>query len=141
MRLFIVAALIVFTSLPVFARKTLVRRASITVVRANSIRLRLQPSARAKLTLVERKLIAYLLAHPRKGDINAHVRIRIRSMFPGITRRQTDLLSICVLASLAEERSLRLQMNMDRRSKIIQTLSQIQKRFASSQNGLVDNLK
>jgi len=42
---------------------------------------------------------------------------------------------------LSEEMSLRLQMAMDRRSKFIQTLSQMMKKISTIQDVLVQNIK
>ena len=45
------------------------------------------------------------------------------------------------MGGLSEEMSLRLQMAMDRRSKFIQTLSQMMKRISTTQDVLVQNIK
>ena len=42
---------------------------------------------------------------------------------------------------ISEMTSLRLQMLMDRRSKFLQTLSNIMKKISSTQDALVENLK
>jgi septal ring factor EnvC (AmiA/AmiB activator) len=42
---------------------------------------------------------------------------------------------------MSEETSLRLRMNMDRRSKFISTLSNIMKKISTTQDTIVQNLK
>jgi hypothetical protein len=51
-------------------------------------------------------------------------------------RNQKDTMS-----DMSEEESLRLQMMMDRRSKFIQAMSNIEKKIAETQDSLVQNLK
>lgn len=43
-------------------------------------------------------------------------------------------------SSLSEEKSLRLQMHMDRRAKLVQTLSNIMKKVSDVQSGIIGNL-
>jgi hypothetical protein len=45
------------------------------------------------------------------------------------------------LNEMSEMTSLRLQLTMDRRSKIIQTLSNIMKKIGTTQETLVQNIK
>jgi hypothetical protein len=42
---------------------------------------------------------------------------------------------------MSEENSLRLQMMMDRRSKLMSTLSNIMKKISDTQDGIISNLK
>jgi hypothetical protein len=42
---------------------------------------------------------------------------------------------------MSEEDSLRLQMAMDRRSKFLETLSNVEKKMAQTQDSVVQNLK
>jgi hypothetical protein len=51
-------------------------------------------------------------------------------------RNQKDAVS-----ELSEEESLRLQMAMDRQSKFMETLSNVEKKMAQTQNSVVQNLK
>jgi hypothetical protein len=51
-------------------------------------------------------------------------------------RNQKDAMS-----DMSEEESLRLQMAMDRQSKFIQTLSNVEKKMAQTQDSIVQNLK
>ena len=51
-------------------------------------------------------------------------------------RNQKDTMS-----DMSEEESLRLQMMMDRRSKFIETLSNIEKKIAETEDSIVQNLK
>ncbi len=45
------------------------------------------------------------------------------------------------VSEMSEEESLRLQMTMDRRSKFIETLSNVEKKMAQTQDSVVQNLK
>jgi len=45
------------------------------------------------------------------------------------------------VSEMSEMTSLRLQMAMDRRSRLLQTLSNIMKKISSTDDGLVQNMK
>lgn len=129
--------------------------------RADRLKSVLQPGARVKLDLAARGLIAHLASGSGKVDYNSLARREVRSRFGKLSRKQTDLLSFQVLAEVAriltvpdelnkeldgiagmnEEDALRLQKMMDRRSKMMSTLSNMMKKISSTQDGLVQNLK
>jgi hypothetical protein len=131
------------------------------LVRTNRIKSLLQPGARAKLDPVTRELLAHLASGSENVDIYSLVQHDVRSKFARISDAQTDLLSFYVLAEAArilrgsdeleakrggmnemsEMSSLHLQMTMDRRSKLIQTLSNIMNKISSTQDTLIQNLK
>ncbi len=131
--------------------------------RADNLKTTLQPAVRAKLDLVTRRLLTRLASGPNSEGLNftAIVQQDLRRNFPQISVEQSNLLSFYVLAEVArnlsasggvkmsldgmsemsEMRSLRLQMMMDRKSQLIRTLSNIMKQIATTQDGLVQNIK
>jgi hypothetical protein len=82
-------------------------------------------------------------------DTEAGVRLKPCDLYRGKILRYEQLLAIRdglkdqldSLSEMSEMTSLRLQMAMDRRSKFMQTLSNIMKKISSTEDTLVQNLK
>jgi len=129
--------------------------------RARRLAAFLRPGVKARLSIGVRALLAHLASAPDGADLAPVVRREIRSRFAELSSAQFNLLHFYVLAKLArilsspamlhkrleamnemsEELSLRLQMMMDRRSKFIQTLSNMMKKISQTQDSIVGNLK
>lgn len=82
-------------------------------------------------------------------DAQGGVRMKSCDLHPGRIQTYADLVVIRdglkdqldSLSEMSEMTSLRLQMAMDRRSKFMQTLSNIMKKISSTEDTLVQNLK
>jgi hypothetical protein len=97
------------------------------------------------------------LASSPGADPQALAQREVRRGFPRATSAQSDLLAFYILSSAAqapvtanqarqggggsELTSLQLQMQMDRRSKLMATLSNLLKKIADTEDGIVQNLK
>jgi hypothetical protein len=121
----------------------------------------LKPSARMKLDLAAKKLVTSLARHPERVDPYALVRREIGNGFGRLSIDQENLLVFYVLAEsaaiisgreqirggaesmseLSEMGSLRLQMAMDRRSKFMNTLSNMMKKVSATRDAVVQNMK
>lgn len=121
----------------------------------------LRPEAKRKLAITSRGLMKALIKRSNTRDPLAWTRANVKRQFPGISDRQSDLLSFYVLSDLArlasapsdlerkleemdemsEMTSLRLQMMMDRRSKLMSTLSNLLKKTSETRTSMVQNLK
>jgi len=124
--------------------------------RYREIVARLQPSAREKLKRASRSSVERLGACPDAEDAAVIARQEVERVFERPTESQADLLTLAVLAGLNQEvasgrfdqlgdldemAQLRLQMAMDRRSKMMSTLSNLMKKLADTSAALVQNLK
>ena len=129
--------------------------------RARRLAAFLQPGVKTRLSIDVRVLLAHLASASGEAGLAALVRHEIRSRFAQLSSAQFNLLRFYVLAKLtrilsspailkkrleamndmSEETSLRLQMMMDRRSKIMQMLSNIMKEISRTQDSIVRNLK
>ncbi|MEW6336878.1 MAG: hypothetical protein ACOY3Y_11805 [Acidobacteriota bacterium] len=128
--------------------------------RARGFDASLRPSARSKIALAVKSVIAHIAYAPGEPDPDASARQEVRARFGRLDDAESDLATFLVLAeaarclgepaslarqldvgSLAEERSLRLQMAMDRRSKLIQTLSNLIQKISQTESAIVGNLK
>jgi len=121
----------------------------------------LQPEAKTKLAIASRAFQKASAKSPESSDPYKLARAEVDRQFPGLSARQSDLLSFCLLAEFAEHASysegrrkrpegsdemsemtsLRLQMMMDRQSKFMSTLSNIMRKISQTQDTLVANLK
>ncbi|HJO94834.1 MAG TPA: hypothetical protein QF753_15655 [Victivallales bacterium] len=131
------------------------------IIRIKKIQALLQPKAKAKLNPIIRKLHDHLISGSKNTDFYAITRQKIHSKFPKISNSQSNLLCFYVLAKvelmlthhgntnkklnnmneMSEINSLKLQMTMERRSKLISTLSNIMKKISNTQDALVKNIK
>ncbi len=119
--------------------------------RKHNLKLLLQPKAKAKLDRITRKLLTHVASSTKNINLDSYVQKEVNSKFTGISNEQSNLLSFYVLAEVArkmddmqemsEMDSLRLQIVMERRSKVISTLSNILKKISQTQDTLVQNLK
>ena len=76
---------------------------------------------------------------------------RVRELLDPVAREDEELakrlrceyddLYVSTASELGELESLRLQMALDRRSKLLETLSNLLKKLADSDNAIVENLK
>lgn len=123
----------------------------------------LQPAAKAKLDQVIRELLVRLASKSENVDPYDFVQQEVHRKFVQLTIEQSNLLSFYVLAEvtriitvpdelkgkldiesmggLSEEISMRLQMMLDKRSKVIRPISNIMKEISSTQDTLVQNIK
>jgi hypothetical protein len=124
----------------------------------------LQPEARAKLDVAARALLARLDADPANADAYSLAQYEVSSRFPALPSEQSNLLIFYVLAQvlrirasalrellgmgrldgmneMSEMESLRLQMMMDRKSKLVSVLDMLMKKIAATQDAVVQNLK
>lgn len=107
----------------------------------------MQAEAKAKLDLATRAVLTGLAASPGNADPHTVARREVRGRFPRLSSDQADLFTFYVLAAAADRissgeiRALRLQNDMDRKSKFIQTLSNIMKKISATQDTIVQNIK
>ena len=131
------------------------------MARAHRLEALLQPEAKTKLDLGSRALLAHLASGPENAHPYVVAQQEVHSKFPHVSTEQSDLLSFYVMAEVAriistpgelkknlndmnemsEMTSLRLQMTMDRRSKFIETLSNIMKKISTTQDTVTQNVK
>ena len=129
--------------------------------RSHRLEALLQPEAKAKLDLASRALLAHLASGPENAHPYVFAQQEVHRKFPHVSNEQSDLLSFYVMAEVAriisnpgelkknlddmnemsEMTSLRLQMTMDRRSKFIETLSNIMKKISTTQDTVTQNVK
>lgn len=127
--------------------------------RARRLAAILQPQVRARLDLAAGKVLKYLSTGPGRIDPEQVARRDVREGFPGLSEAQADLLTFYVLAeateqltrldteqkdgksSMSQQNAMRLQMALDRRSKFVQTLSNLMKKITTTQDTLVENVK
>jgi len=126
----------------------------------------LQPETRRKLTLASAATRKRITTNPEHADPYETAQGEVNRRFPRLPSAQVDLLTFCVLADLArqgkdeiegnargsrykldnlsemgEMESLRLQMAMDRLSKLMSTLSNILKKISETSDGITRNMK
>lgn len=128
--------------------------------RARSLDPWLRPSARSKVALAAQSVLAHIAYGPGEPDPHASARREVRSRFGQLNEPEADLACFLVLAevlrclanpaalsrqldvsTLSEERSLRLSMAMDRRSKLIETLGELMEKLTATESAVVGNLK
>ena len=119
--------------------------------------------ATRKLDQVIRELLVRLASKSENVDPYDFVQQEVHRKFVQLTIEQSNLLSFYVLAEvtriitvpdelkgkldiesmggLSEEISMRLQMMLDKRSKVIRPISNIMKEISSTQDTLVQNIK
>lgn len=135
----------------------------------------LQPEAKRKLAIAGRAILKQIVKSPEPTNLEKIVRSEVNKRFVGLSAAQSDLLSFCVLADVAqyatkrvaggdkkanlespvdtlkndldsmsemgEMESLRLQMAMDRLSKMMTTLSNILKKISDTADQITQNIK
>jgi hypothetical protein len=89
---------------------------------------------------------------PSASSIDSTVTTQLQSQIPGLTPAQAELLAFAAIQEalqaqldsmneMSEMTSMNLQMAMDRRSKFVETLSNVMKKIDSTQETIVQNLK
>jgi hypothetical protein len=85
---------------------------------------------------------------PSQTDFEKLAASDVHKNFPHVSAQQADVLVFTLLEQTADSMSdtsevsqLQLQMTMDRRSKLIETLSNIMKTIAETSDSIVQNLK
>lgn len=130
------------------------------VARARSFDGALRPSARSKVALASKSVLAHLAYAPGEPDPLALASAEVRARFGLLDKAESDLASFLVLAETArclgdpaalsqqldlsessEEVSLRLSMAMDRRSRLMQMLSALMQKLSQTESAVVGNLK
>ncbi len=119
--------------------------------RSNKLKTLLHPRVRAKLDLITKDLLAHLVSDSTNVNFHSLIQQKIHCKFAHISNEQSNLFNFYVLAEVArilktqnemsEMTSLRLQMMMDERSKLIRTLSNIMKKITHTQDTLIENIK
>ncbi|MCP4176307.1 MAG: hypothetical protein GY756_00905 [bacterium] len=131
------------------------------IVRIKKIQAFLQPRTKAKLNLIIRELHNHLISGSKNTDFYAIARQEINQKFPKISKNQSTLLCFYVLGKvelmlahydnrnkklnnmneMSEMNSLKLQMVMEKKSKLLSTLNSIMKQISNTQDALVKNIK
>jgi len=129
--------------------------------RSQKIAAFIHPKSKAKLDSAARALVRRLAKDSKNEDPLPLAKQEVLNRFDRLSAEQLNLLSFFVLAEasgllpqpdqskeklsgvseMSEMTSLRLQMLMDRRSKIMSTLSNILKKISTTQDMIVQNLK
>ena len=129
--------------------------------RSRKIRALLQANAKTKLSVAANEVLKSLAKNSNEGGLLDLAKAQVALHFVDLSVLQSDLLVFYVLEELAqllvaqddlnkkldsmnemsETTSLRLQMMMDRRSKLISTLSNLLKKISTTQDTIVQNLK
>lgn len=85
---------------------------------------------------------------PPQTDFRKLAEADVRKNFPHVSPQQTDVIVFALLKQTAdsmsdmnEMTSMRLQMAMDRRSKLIETLSNIMKSIDETNDSVISNMK
>ena len=85
---------------------------------------------------------------PPQADFGRAALSDVKRKFPGLSNQQYDVLAfelmhqtVDSLNEQSETQSLELQMTMDRRSKLIDTLSNVLKKISDTGDSVVQNLK
>jgi hypothetical protein len=128
-------------------------------MRNASLSTEMHGEAREKLDLAARAVLADLSTGPQDADPDALARQQLQARFGRLSTRQADVLSFYVLARVvsllsdpaelernqsahaSEMASLRMQMMLDRRSKLMSTLSNLMKRTSDTQKSVIQNIK
>lgn len=131
------------------------------VLRLQKLKPKLSTEAKNKLDRIARNLVGLLSSDAKSVDIPSFVHKEINGNFASISQKQSDLLSFYVLAEtdrilknsgilknaddgvseIGEMKAMNLQMLMDRRGKMIQTLRNIMEKISDTQDDIVQNIK
>jgi hypothetical protein len=91
---------------------------------------------------------AEVMKLPPQADFGRVALANVKRKFPGLSNQQYDVLAfelmhqtVDSLNEQSETQSLELQMTMDRRSKLIDTLSNVLKKISDTGDSVVQNLK
>jgi hypothetical protein len=91
---------------------------------------------------------AEVMRLPPQADFGRVALANVKRKFPGLSNQQYDVLAfelmhqtVDSLNEQSETQSLELQMTMDRRSKLIDTLSNVLKKISDTGDSVVQNLK
>jgi hypothetical protein len=104
--------------------------------------------AKQKLAQLVPGFRAEAMKLPPQADFGKVALADVKRKFPGLSSQQYDVLSfelmhqtVDSLSEQSETQSLELQMTMDRRSKLIDTLSNVLKKISDTGDSVVQNLK
>jgi hypothetical protein len=155
MRRFFLVMLLGALCLPAFAQVQRERRAASprpippAVVAQHERVQRLIPApAKQKLAQLVPGFRAEVMKLPPQADFGKVALADVKRKFPGLSNQQYDVLvfelmhqTVDSLNEQSETQSLELQMTMDRRSKLIDTLSNVLKKISDTGDSVVQNLK
>jgi hypothetical protein len=122
---------------------------------------RLGPEAKRKLSLATDSVILRLARTSTDVDVSAVASKEVHRQFASISTRQSDILTFFVLAGVAkvvgdkdalknrldsmsemsEMTSMRLQMAMDRRSRLMEAISNVMQKTSDTDGEIVKNIK
>ena len=129
--------------------------------KSDEIGATLQPTARIKRDQAAKRVRTQLATAPGNVDPFVLAQQEVRRQFGAISEDQANVLSFSVLAEatraqkahdgapdssdsmteMSDAQSLRLQMMMDKRSKVMSTLSNMLKKVSDTQSSLTQNIK
>lgn len=150
------ATAVAYAEGPAIRDSTLERTVS---TRAATLSTTMQPEAREKLDLAARAVLAGLSSGSRDADPNVLARQQLQARFGRLSVRQADELSFYLLArvvallsdpdeldrnqtaGMSEMMSLRMQMMLDRRSKLMSTVSNLMKKTSDTKKSVIQNIK
>lgn len=154
MRRFFLVMLLGALCLPAFAqvqrgRKITPRPVPPAVVAQHERVQRLIPApTRQKLAQLVPGFRAEAMKLPPQADFEKVALANVKRKFPGLSSQQYDVLAfelmhqtVDSMSETSETQSLELQMTMDRRSKLIETLSNVLKKISETGDNVVQNLK
>lgn len=154
MRRFFLLMLLGALCLPAFAqlqreRKAPPRPIPPAVVAQHERVQRLIPApARQKLAQLVPGFRAEAMKLPPQADFGKVALADVKRKFPGLSSQQYDVLAfelmhqtVDSMSEQSETQSLELQMTMDRRSKLIDTLSSVLKKISDTGDSVVQNMK
>jgi len=118
----------------------------------------LQPDAKAKLDLATRALLTHLISSPKNADPFVLAQQEVRSKFPQLSHKQSDLLSFYVLTEgarifsnpeelkgklddMSNISQLDLQNTLQELSLVISMLSDIMKEISDTDETIIHNIK
>lgn len=127
--------------------------------RAATLSTGMQLEAREKLDLAARAVLADFASGSQDADPQVLARQQLQARFGRLSARQADVLSFYILAGvvallsdpaelernqtaeMSEMMSLRLQTMLDRRSKLMSTLSNLMKKTSDTKKSVIQNIK
>jgi hypothetical protein len=125
------------------------RPAPAVIAEQNRVRRLLGPGPKRVIQQMEPAFQNQLTRLPATANYYQLATSEVRKQFPHVSPNAVDVLSFELLSEVAdntssemsETESLRLQMTMDRRSKLIETLSNVLKKSSDTGDSVVQNLK
>jgi len=154
MRRFFLVMLLGAMCLPAFAqvqreRKNTLRPVPPAVASQHErVQRLIPPPARQKVGQLVPGFRAEAMKLPPQADFGKVALAHVKRKFPGLSSQQYDVLAfelihetVAGMSEQSETQSLELQMTMDRRSKLIDTLSNVLKKISDTEDSVVQNLK